>query len=642
MNETIRHRGPDDEGVWVAGPAARDGWTNDSGEIGLAQRRLSIIDLSPAGRGPMANDDESLWITYNGEVYNFRQIRNELEAAGFQFRSQTDTEVVLKAYEKWGEECLDRFVGMFAFAIWDARRRRLFLARDRLGKKPLYYGQYAGRFAFASELKALMADPDLAAEIDPDALALYLRYGYVPAPYSIFQSVRKLPPAHYALWESGRLTVRRYWDPVSIALDEPYRGSEAEAEKELDTLLCDAVRGRMISDVPLGAFLSGGIDSSLVVALMQEQSSRPVKTFTIRFENPVFNEADHAAAVAAHLKTEHHEESCSGRRMLDAVGAVSEIFDEPFADSSSVPTFLVSQMTRRHVTVALSGDGGDELFFGYPRYAAFDKTSWLLSSPRVVRGATALAVGWVPRRRFRRAAAILRQRDPDPYGRFVTYWEPDEIARLTGERATENPVYRETRERVHPLAPSERPPVLDLVTYLPEDILTKVDRASMAVSLEARNPLLDHRVVEFALRLPLRMKWRGGTTKWLLRRLLYRRVPRDLVDRPKMGFGVPLGDWFRGPLRESMTDRLRTHQLEDLGLDPEVTKNVWTRFLAGRLDRLELLWSLWTLVSWAATVARRGITARPSGGRTSLQGLHVGTDRLEDSAACSDGFLRIS
>jgi asparagine synthase (glutamine-hydrolysing) len=611
MNWTIRHRGPDDEGVWVAGPAARGGWTNSSGEIGLAQRRLSIIDLSAAGHGPMPNDDESLWITYNGEVYNFRQIRTELESAGFRFRSQTDTEVVLKAYEKWGVECLDRLVGMFAFGIWDARRRRLFLARDRLGKKPLYYGQYAGRLAFASELKALAADPDLPAEIDPDALALYLRYGYVPAPYSIFQPVRKLPPAHYALWESGRLTVRRYWDPVSVALSEPYRGSDSDAEKELESLLTEAVRGRMISDVPLGAFLSGGIDSSLVVALMQEQSSRPVKTFTIRFDNPAYDEADHAAAVARHLKTEHHEESCSGRQMLEAIEAVPEIFDEPFADSSAVPTYLVSQITRRHVTVALSGDGGDELFFGYPRYAAFDKTRWLLAGPRIVRGATALAAGCVPRRRFQRAAAILRQRDPDLYGRFVTYWQPAEVARLTGSDSVENPIYRETRERVRPLPISERPPVLDLVTYLPEDILTKVDRASMAVSLETRNPLLDHRVAEFALRLPLRMKWRGGVTKWLLRRLLYRRVPRALVDRPKMGFGVPLADWFRGPLREAMENSLGRARLENLGLDSAPAREVWKEFLEGRCYRTELLWSLLTLSSWAARWKRPSGTVEP-------------------------------
>jgi asparagine synthase (glutamine-hydrolysing) len=612
MNETIRHRGPDDEGVWVAGPMARGGWKNASGEVGLAQRRLSIIDLSPAGRAPMANDDETLWITYNGEVYNFLQIREELESAGFRFRSHTDTEVVLKAYERWGVECLDRFVGMYAFAIWDVRRRRLFLARDRLGKKPLYYGQYAGRLTFASELKALLADPEIPAEVDPDALALYLRYGYVPAPYSIFRCVRKLPPAHYALWESGRLTVRRYWDPVSIALSPRYTGTEAEAERELEPLLLDAVRGRMISDVPLGAFLSGGIDSSLVVALMQEQSPVAVKTFTIRFDNPQYNEADQAAAVARHLGTEHHEESCSGKRMLEAIEAVPGIFDEPFADSSAVPTYLVSQMTRRHVTVALSGDGGDEIFFGYPRYAIHDRQGWLLSSPRVVRSTAALAFGLVPRRRFRRAAAILRQDDPDIYGRFVSYWLPEEIAPLTGAGAVENPIYRDTGNALGKLAPAERPPVVDLVTYLPEDILTKVDRASMAVSLEARNPLLDHRVVEFALRLPLEMKWRRGVSKRLLRKILYRKVPRPLIDRPKMGFGVPLADWFRGPLRETLTDRLRQPWLEDLGLDPAPAREVWREFLAGRCHRVELLWSLLTLTSWAARWKRPSAAAQAS------------------------------
>jgi asparagine synthase (glutamine-hydrolysing) len=599
MNETIRHRGPDDEGVWVTDPSGRDGWTSAAGEIGLAQRRLAIIDLSPAGRAPMPNEDGTLWITYNGEVYNFREIRRELEAQGRRFRSHSDTEVVLAAYERWGEDSLERLAGMYAFAIWDTRRRRLFLARDRLGKKPLYYGEYAGRFAFASELKALLADPELSAEVDPQALSLYLRYGYVPAPFSIFRAVRKLPPAHFAVWEAGKLEVRRYWDPLAIALSERYRGAAEDAERDLEALLREAVRGRMIADVPLGAFLSGGIDSSLVVALMREQSSVPVKTYTIRFENPEYNEADDAAAVARHLGTEHHEETCTGQRMLEAIDAVPEIFDEPFADSSAVPTYLVSRMTRKHVTVALSGDGGDELFFGYPRYEALDRSRWLLASPRLFQEAVALALGAVPRRRYRRAATILRQDDPDLYGRFVTFWRADEIAAMTGSPASENPIYRDARRSLAPLAHSERPPVLDLVTYLPEDILTKVDRASMAVSLETRNPLLDHRVVEFALRLPLKMKWRGGVSKWLLRRILYRKVPRALIDRPKMGFGVPLPDWFRGPLRGPMEDRLRGHRLEDLGLDSAATKAIWKAFLEGRLRRPELLWNLWTLDSWA-------------------------------------------
>jgi asparagine synthase (glutamine-hydrolysing) len=407
------------------------------------------------------------------------------------------------------------------------------------------------------------------------------------------------------------LTVRRYWDPVAIALSERYRGTSADAERELEALLSEAVRGRMISDVPLGAFLSGGIDSSLVVALMQEVSRAPIKTFTIRFENPQYNEADAAAAVARHLGTEHHEESCSGKRMLEAIETCGEIFDEPFADSSAIPAFLVSQMTRRSVTVALSGDGGDELFFGYPRYAVYDRQRWLLSSPRVIRSTTAVAFGLVPQRRFRRAAAILRQDDADIYGRFVSCWRPDEITRLTGARAVESPTYRDAAKALEPLPLPERPPVVDLVSYLPEDILTKVDRTSMAVGLEARNPLLDHRAVEFSLRLPFAMKWRRGASKWLLRRILYRKVPRPLVDRPKMGFGVPLGEWFRGPLRGPMTDRLRKHRLADLGLDPLATKEVWAGFLSGNRDRPELLWSLWMLDSWAAAWNRPRAAAEP-------------------------------
>lgn len=611
MNETLRHRGPNDEGVWIAGPEARGGWTHLSGEVGLAQRRLSIIDLSPAGRCPMPNDDETLWITYNGEIYNFRSLRDELESVGFRFRSRTDTEVVLKAYEKWGLECLNRLVGMFAFAIWDARRRRLFLARDRLGKKPLYYGEYAGRLAFASELKALLADPDLPSELDAEALALYLRYGYVPAPYSILRKVRKLPPAHFALWESGKLTVRRYWDPIAIALSERYRGSAADAERELEALLFEAVRGRTISDVPLGASLSGGIDSSLVVALLQEQSPAPVPSFTIRFENPDYDEADAAASVARHLGTEHHEESCSGQRLLEAIETVGEIFDEPFADSSAVPTYLVSRMTRRHVTVALSGDGGDELFFGYPRYAVYDRHRWFLSSPSVIRRAAASALGLLPQRRFRRAAVILAQNHGDLYSRFVTCWRPDEIAELIGAASAENPAYSDAGKALASLPLSERPPIMDLVTYLPSDILTKVDRTSMAVGLEVRNPLLDHRVVEFSLRLPLAMKWRRGTTKWLLRRILHRKVPQSLVDRPKMGFGVPLEEWFRGPLRGPMSDRLGEHRLEDVGLDPVATRAVWSNFLSRRFARTELLWSLWSLDSWAAAWRRPRAAGEP-------------------------------
>ncbi len=605
MVDALAHRGPDDRGVWRSA---------DSG-VGLAQRRLAIIDLSPSGRNPMAWDGGRLWITYNGEIYNFRELRRELEGEGYSFRTRTDTEVILASYDRWGVNCLEKLIGMFAFGLWDSSSKRLFLARDRLGKKPLYYSVYGGRLVFASELKAILADPDFPSKIDPDSLSLYLRYGYVPSPRSIFQAVRNLPPAHYALYEKGKLAVERYWDPVAIALGERFRGDEREAEEELERLLTEAVRGRMIADVPLGAFLSGGIDSSLIVALMQEQSARPVRTFTVRFDNPEFNEADHAAAVAKHLGTEHHEETCSTAEMLGLVDAVADQLDEPFADSSAIPTYLVSKITRRHVTVALSGDGGDELFFGYPRYHAEARQGWLLNAPRPLRLLAAGLAGSVARRRFQRAAQVLRTDSVDGYDRFVTLWSPAEVARLTRRPAVENAVYRQTLERVEPIPRRERPPVVDLVTYLPEDILTKVDRVSMAVSLETRCPLLDHRVVGFALRLPLEMKWRGGRGKWLPRRILYRRVPKELLERPKMGFGVPLTDWFRGPLRASMEERIAGAVLEDLGLDPTPARAVWGDFLSGRSHRTDLLWSLYALMLWSERWAvARAQSVGPGGG----------------------------
>lgn len=598
MNACLAHRGPDDHGLWLAPDPGNPG---GPATVGLAQRRLSIVDLSPLGHNPMPRADGRLCITYNGEVYNFQALRAELEASGDRFRSQSDTEVVLAAYDRWGTACLDRFVGMFAFALWDAPKKRLFLARDRLGKKPLYYARYAGRFAFASELKAFLQDPEFPREIDPEALGLYLRFGYVPAPLSIYRAARKLPPAHFALWEpeAGSLRVERYWDPVAIARKGPLEIGEREAEERLEALLSDAVRLRMIADVPLGAFLSGGIDSSLVVALMQEASARPVKTFTIRFENPAFDEADHAAAVARHLGTDHAEETCSASGMRDVVDSLPDTFDEPFADSSAIPTYVVSRMTRRHVTVALSGDGGDELFFGYPRYVLTARARWLLESPLLFREVVARVAATLPVRRFRRAAEVLRHGDADPYVSFVAWFRPDEIAALTGRPVPPYPAFLEAAAGAKGLPSAGRPPLVDLVTYLPEDILVKVDRASMAVGLETRAPLLDHRVAEFALRLPLALKWRGGSTKWLLRRMLYRRVPRSLVDRPKMGFGVPLADWLNGPLRGRMEELLAGPALRTLGLDERAAKGLWEAFRAGQELRASTVWALFALLAWA-------------------------------------------
>jgi asparagine synthase (glutamine-hydrolysing) len=589
MAAALAHRGPDDCGVWESA----------DGTIALSQRRLSIVDLSPLGHNPMPWDEGRLWITFNGEIYNFLELRAELERAGHRFRSQSDTEVILAAYDTWGFEALQRMVGMFAFAIWDAPRKRLWIVRDRLGKKPLYYADSNGTLRFASELKAIAADPTFVRDVDPTAVGLYLRYGYIPSPYTIYANAKKLPPAHYLVFENDSVTVRRYWDPVPFAVGAPASCNEAEAEAELEARLSTAVRQRMIADVPVGAFLSGGIDSSLVVALMQEQSAAPAKTFTIRFANPAYNEADHAAAVARHLQTDHHEETCDERQMLDVVERLADMFDEPFADSSAVPTYLVSKTARERVTVALSGDGGDELFFGYSRYQYYAMAASVLGLPRSVRRVAALAADRMPTRRLRRSADVLRSDHQDRYGRFISWWTPEEVAALTGTPPIEAPFYTDAQARSASVSRHALPGLLDLVSYLPDDILAKVDRASMAVSLEVRAPLLDHRVVELALALPLALKRRRGTMKWILRRLLYKRVPRELLERPKMGFGVPLTDWFRGPLQEQMNSYCAGPDLADLGIDPEPVRAMWGAFKSGQHLRTDLLWQMFTLVAWA-------------------------------------------
>jgi asparagine synthase (glutamine-hydrolysing) len=601
MADCMTHRGPDDSGVWESA----------DGSVALSHRRLSIVDLSPLGRNPMAWDNGRLWITFNGEVYNFLELRQELEALGHRFQSHTDTEVILAAYDQWGLDSVQRFAGMFAFAIWDAPKRRLWLVRDRVGKKPLYYTDAGGTLRFASELKALVADPQVPRDLDHDALRLYLRYGYVPSPYTIYSGIHKLPPAHHLICEGGRVTVRRYWDPVQHALETQPRSDDA-AIAELESVLGTAVRQRMIADVPLGAFLSGGIDSSLVVALMQEQSTAPVKTFTIRFENPEYNEADHAAAVARHLGTEHHEHTCSDSEMLAVVDRLPAMYDEPFADSSAVPTYLVSRTAREMVTVALSGDGGDELFFGYPRYRYHMTAAAVLSLPRPLRRAAAFGAARMPTRRLRRIADVLRSDEKDHYARFVSWWTAPAIEAITGAAPLVGPAYGDALQRAARLRIDSRAALLDVVSYLPEDILTKVDRASMAVSLEVRAPLLDHRVAELALALPIGLKRRGRTMKWLLRQLLYKRVPRELIDRPKMGFGVPLGDWFRGPLRERMDDYCAGHDLEDLGIHPGAVRTMWTEFKAGRNPRTDLLWQMFALIAWSRQV-RSAPAAVPAG-----------------------------
>lgn len=588
MADAMVHRGPDDAGVWAP----------ETGDVALAHRRLSIIDLSQLGHNPMSSNDGRVWITFNGEIYNFGELRRDLESAGYGFRSKTDTEVILAAYDRWGLECVQRFVGMFAIALWDASRRRLWLVRDRLGKKPLYYAVVGGRLLFSSELKGILTCPSFPRDVDDDAIRLYLEFGYVPSPLTIYRAARKLPPGHFLVLENGRTTITRYWDPVPFAVEGSSYTAEA-AERALEEQLRVAVRQRMIADVPLGAFLSGGIDSSLIVALMREQTQTAVRTFTIRFENPEFNEADHAAEVARHLGTEHHEQTCTGAQMLEVVDRLPEMYDEPFADSSAVPTYLVSKIAREMVTVSLSGDGGDELFFGYPRYRYHASAASILALPRPLRRGAALAADRVPTRRARRIADVLRNDELDYYARFVSFFTPTEIAELTGAPPVAPLLYADALARSTSMARAARPCLLDLVSYLPEDILTKVDRASMAVSLEVRAPLLDHRVVELALKLPLGLKHHGRTMKWILRQMLYRRVPSTLIDRPKMGFGVPLADWFRGPLRERMESYCSGPELLDLGVEPGPIRAMWREFQQGRSHRVYALWLMFSLMAWA-------------------------------------------
>jgi len=623
MADRLAHRGPDDSGVWVDAEAG----------IALGFRRLAIVDLSPAGHQPMSSSDGRYVIAFNGEVYNFGELRKDLEPLGHTFRGHSDTEVMLEAVSEWGlETAIRKFVGMFAFALWDRRERVLHLVRDRLGIKPLYCGWQDKTFLFASELKALRAHTDFEPEINRGALALYLRYGYIPQPYSIYQGIWKLPPGHILSLRAGAQSslelsgTASYWSAKEVyenGAANPFRGSEGEAIEDLDRLLRDSVRLRMIADVPLGAFLSGGIDSSTVVAMMQAQSHRPVKTFTIGFRTPEFDEAAHAKTVAAHLGTEHTELYVTPREAMDVIPKLPTLYDEPFADSSQIPTYLVSAMTRRHVTVSLSGDGGDELFGGYQRYSNarqfWETARWFPNfsrralarflrvckpttydrligglGPLLPRLARPSSVG----ERMHRLAEVMTVKNPEElYRHLVSYWEsPGEVA-LNAKEAPALLTQSSEWARVDDI--SQRMMFLDLATYLPDDILAKVDRASMGVSLEARVPILDHRVVEFAARVPISMKIRSGQGKWLLRQALYRYVPRELVERPKMGFSVPIEEWLRGPLKDWAEGLLDQERLRREGFFcPDPIRKLWAEHLSGQRNWQGHLWNVLMFQAW--------------------------------------------
>jgi asparagine synthase (glutamine-hydrolysing) len=621
MAAALRHRGPDDEGIWVD-PDAR---------AVLAHRRLSIIDLSDAGHQPMVSASERWVLACNGEVYNFQILRRELEGHGHGFRGHSDTEVLLAAVEQWGVRgALEHCNGMFSLALWDRRERLLTLARDRLGEKPLYYGRVGSTFMFGSELGALRAHHAFDAPIDRDAIALFLRYSYVPAPHSIYVGIHKLGPGEMLVLDGARSDasprIEAYWSLREAARRGTASafadGAGEEAVDQLDALLNDAVGLRMEADVPVGAFLSGGIDSSLIVALMQKQSSRSVRTFSIGFDEDAHDEARFAREVALHLGTDHTELYVPAAVALEQLPRIAEVYDEPFADPSQLPTMLVCAMARERVTVSLSGDGGDELFAGYRRYE-WASRAWK-------------ATGWLPGGGRRLLGRGLSRLTPEHWGAIGSRLRPvgrGAIDARFGDRAAKlahlvslsdrEAVYRDlmsqwkrpssvvlgASEPHTPFTDLQRAPAvdgelermlyLDTLTYLPDDILVKVDRASMAVGLEARVPLLDHRVVEFAWRVPAAIKVRGGVTKWPLRQVLDRYVPRELIDRPKQGFDIPLSEWLRGPLGEWGESLLSEGRLREEGfIDPLPVREKWEQHRAGTRNWHYPLWNVLMLQGW--------------------------------------------
>lgn len=621
MASAIAHRGPDHQEVW----------SDQSQGISLGHRRLSIIDLSPEGHQPMHSHCGRYVIVFNGEIYNFRAICTELEGSGFKFRGHSDTEVMLAAISEWGiEKSLEQFNGMFAFALWDRKENRLFLARDRFGEKPLYYGWVGKSFVFGSELKALVAHPGFRGQVDRGSLALFMQYNNVPAPYSIYEGIFKLPPACLLQVEPKlpqvKLDPKPFWSAqaaVEEGIRNPFATSEKDVLAELEKLLKESTQLRMIADVPLGTFLSGGVDSSLITALMQNQSTSPIKTFTIGFDDSAYDEAEHAKAVARHLGTSHTELYVTPQDAMNVIPALPVMYDEPFGDSSQIPTFLVSKLARQYVTVSLSGDGGDELFGGYNRYLAgaaiWNKVSWLPLgvrrligsgitglSPRTWDGVfegfkRVLPRGTVPvmagYKMHKLADAMKASGSEQMYQKLASFWEhPEEVVRDANCPRT---IVTDAKRWMKTGSFIEKMMFLDAVTYMPNDILTKVDRAAMAVSLESRIPLLDHRIFEFAWKMPMEMKIRNGVGKWALRQILYKYVPPKLIERPKVGFGLPLDRWMRGPLREWCESLLNERSLEQGGFfNAKPIRDMWLEHLSGKRDWQYHLWNVLMFQAW--------------------------------------------
>lgn len=599
MNSTLEHRGPDDQGVQL--------FSFNDLTIGLGHQRLSIIDLSQAGHQPMSDKSRELWITYNGEIYNYQELRQVLVSLGHEFNSQTDTEVILYAYKEWGNDCLRRLNGMFSFAIYDQRSETLFIARDGMGIKPLYYFSKNGHFAFASELKSLIAYKEFKKEIDLFSIYEYLSFQYIPSPRSIFSDTYKLEPGHYLLidLDKNQIHKERYWEPKIITgvLDEfTKENSELSYLEKLDTVLRQVITAQLVSDVPIGAFLSGGIDSSLVVSILAQVRETPLKTFTIGFHEANRDEAPHAKKIAAYLGTDHHEKYLTPQDVFDVIPKLVDFYDEPFADSSALPTYLVSKFARQYVSVALSGDGGDELFGGYTRYlrvARAVQIDRLLTSK--VRKIFSQPLTMLSIDSLQRIGAGMQYAEPiELFHYLVAMWKGEDHSKLLGLNYDFSSthfynIWQETQN----LPLLQRLMLVDQKTYLPDDGLTKVDRASMAHSLEVRVPLLDQKVIDFALTLPSKYKINGKTQKYLLKQLLGKYLPPDLYLRPKMGFVVPLNEWLRGDLKYLVDFYLSPERISNRAiLNVDYLEEIKNKHMSGRYNYFYMLWTVIMLEMW--------------------------------------------
>lgn len=599
MTEVLKHRGPDDEGIYI------------NGNVGIGHRRLSIIDLSKDARQPMSNEDKSIWIVCNGEIYNFQELRKVLEKKGHIFCSRSDTEVIIHLYEELGTDCVEKLRGMFAFCIWDEKRKRLFLARDRIGQKPLNYAIKNGNIIFASEIKSILQDPEISREVDINALDSYLTYQYVPAPETMFSGINKLPPAHSLVWENGKIKIERYWN---LNFQNKINMAEDEFCQRILDLLTEATKIRLVSDVPLGVFLSGGIDSSAIVGLMSKLSSHPVKTFSIGFEEETFNELKYARKVAKIFATDHHEYIVKPEA-LNILPKIIWHFNEPFADSSCIPTYYLSKMTRQEVTVALNGDGGDETFAGYERYVANKIANIYNLIPQSIRkNLVSFITTVLPEstrrkdfiKRFKRFAKANDSSRERRYARWMSIFDDDLKSNLYSEKLKNRlkgidswnyllDVYRQSDANNF----IDATLFVDIMTYLPGDLLVKIDISSMANSLEARSPFLDHKLMEFAASIPSNLKLKGWTTKYLLKKALTKILPKDILNRRKAGFGVPIGTWFRQELKDYAYDILLSEKSLKRGyFKKEAIKRILDEHTKGKIDHGARIWSLINFELW--------------------------------------------